>query len=249
MQPNGFEICSEEGPCLTIIKPTGLLTQAPPHLDSLERRIKAYLKQRDNKPGRVYLGIPHRLDRPVSGIMVFAKHERAAKRLSQQFAGRLVNKRYWACVEGQVEPAQGEWIDYMRKLPGKAQAEIVAADHPEARIGTLRYQLIFQQANRSWLEIELETGRTHQIRLQAASRQHAIVGDKRYGSEIGFGPNAHNERTRSIALHARRLSFFHPMTRQPRTVVAPLPRLWETVALLPLNHPWSLHCDAQGSAR
>ena len=248
MEPTGFEICSEEGPCLTIIKPTGLLTQAPPHIDSLERRIKAYLKERDNKPGRVYLGVPHRLDRPVSGIMVFAKHVRAAKRLSQQFQGRLVNKRYWVCVEGLVEPAQGEWVDYMRKLPGKAQAEIVSEDHPEARIGILRYQLVYYQANRSWLEIELETGRTHQIRIQAASRQHAVIGDRRYGSEIAFGPDSENERMRSIALHARRLSFFHPMTREPRTVTAALPVLWKMADLVPTEHPWFSDCDLSGAS-
>lgn len=239
MQPTGFKICSEEGPCLTIVKPTGLLTQAPPHIDSLERRIKAYLKDRDDKPGRVYLGVPHRLDRPVSGIMVFAKHVRAAKRLSQQFQDRRVKKQYWACVEGTVTPEAGEWVDYMRKIPGQAQAEIVSADHPEARIGILRYQVVFQENQRSWLEIELETGRTHQIRLQASTRHHAILGDLRYGASAPFGPGSENERTRSIALHARQLSFFHPMNREPRTAIAPLPASWRQEELLPQQHPWS----------
>ena len=242
MQPTGFDICSEEGPCLTIIKPAGLLTQAPAHIDSLERRIKAYLKERDNKPGRVYLGVPHRLDRPVSGIMVFAKHVRAAKRLSQQFAGRMVEKRYWVCVEGLVSPPEGEWVDSMRKIPGKAQAEIVPAEHPEAKTAVLRYQLISQVGNRSWLEIELETGRTHQIRLQAASRGHPIVGDLRYQSTVTLDKQSADERTRFIALHARRLSFFHPMTREARTVVAPLPVLWKSAGLLPAGHPWLVDC-------
>ncbi len=243
MQPIGFDIYSEEGPCLTIIKPTGLLTQAPPHIDSLERRIKAYLKDRDNKPGRVYLGVPHRLDRPVSGIMLFAKHVRAAKRLSQQFEGRMIDKRYWTCVEGLVEPGEGEWVDHMRKIPGKAQAEIVPAEHPEARIGILRYQVIYQAGNRSWLEIELETGRTHQIRLQAATHGHPVVGDLRYQSTVTLDEQSVDERTRSIALHARRLSFFHPMTREPRTAVAPLPLLWKTAGLLPSEHPWLAECS------
>jgi len=238
MQPTGFVICSEEGPCLTIIKPTGLLTQAPSHIDSLERRIKAYLKERDSKPGRVYLGVIHRLDRPVSGIMVFAKHVRAAKRLSQQFQARLVSKRYWTCVEGIVDPGPGEWIDYMRKVPGKAEAEIVPEDHPQARRAILRYEVVFQEANRSWLEIELETGRTHQIRLQAACRNHPVWGDLQYGSSVGFGPDFENERTRSIALHARQLSFSHPMNREPRTAIAPLPEHWESGGLLPPTHPW-----------
>ena len=143
---------------------------------------------------------------------------------------------------GKVEAERGEWVDHMRKIPGKAQAEIVSAEHPEARIGILRYQLIFQSGNRSWLEIELETGRTHQIRLQAASRGHPVVGDLRYESTVTLDEQSVNERTRSIALHARRLSFFHPMTREPRTVVAPLPLLWKTADLLPEMHPWLADC-------
>ena len=86
------------------------------------RRIKSWIKQRDQKPGNVYLGVPHRMDRPVSGVMVFARHARAARRLSEQFEGRLIRKSYWACVAGQVTPAAGTWIDFVRKVPGEPGA-------------------------------------------------------------------------------------------------------------------------------
>ena len=95
-----IKILYEEGPCMLVSKPGGLLTQAPPHIESLELKMKRYLRDRDNKPGKVYLGVPHRLDRPVSGVMVLALHQRAAKRISDQFQRRDVNKTYWACVCG-----------------------------------------------------------------------------------------------------------------------------------------------------
>src|SRR5690554_6534709 len=102
MDPSPVQILYEEGPCLAVLKPSGLLTQAPADIDSMERRLRPFLKQRDAKPGNIYIGIPHRLDRPVSGVLLFARHVRACRRLSDQFAGRLVKKRYWALVEGNV---------------------------------------------------------------------------------------------------------------------------------------------------
>src|SRR5437763_1057582 len=117
------EILFEQGPCLVMLKPAGLLTQAPPGIDSLELRLRTFLKQRDLKPGNIYLGMPHRLDRPVSGAIVFARHVRACRRLSEQFSGRLVRKRYWTFVEGTVSPSAGTWEDWLRKVPGEARAE------------------------------------------------------------------------------------------------------------------------------
>ena len=118
------KVLYEQGPCLLINKPGGLLTQAPPHIDSVEMRLKKFIRVRDQKPGRVYLAVPHRLDRPVTGVMVFALHQRAAKRISNQFQQRLVEKEYWACVEGRVESDEGTLIDFMRKVPGEARSEI-----------------------------------------------------------------------------------------------------------------------------
>jgi 23S rRNA pseudouridine1911/1915/1917 synthase len=221
-----LHILYEQGPCLAVNKPPGLLTQAPPGVDSLESRIKAFLKAREAKPGGVYLGVPHRLDRPASGAMVFAKHVRAARRLAEQFQGRLVRKVYWACVAGHVEPAAGVWNDFMRKIPDQPRAEIIAAEAPDAREATLRYRTCALAAWGTWLEIELDTGRMHQIRLQASVRGHPILGDAMYGSQAAFGPQCEDQRLRAIALHARRLEFLHPMTREPVAVEAPLTPDW-----------------------
>lgn len=231
MSSPGFDILYEQGPCLAVHKPGGLLTQAPPGIDSLEKRVKAFIKVRDEKPGKVYLGVPHRLDRPVSGAMVLARHVRAARRLSEQFQGRLVRKLYWAFVGGCPDPRQGTWIDYLRKVPDEARAEVVDSDHAGGRKAVLHYRVIARTDRGSCLAIELETGRTHQIRLQAASRGHPVLGDAQYGSNDVFGPTCEDARDHWIALHARRLGFRHPMSREPVCVTASLPSWWDAIQL------------------
>jgi len=225
------EVLYEKGPCLAVAKPPGLLTQAPPGIDSLELRIKAFLKHRDAKLGNVYLGVPHRLDRPVSGAMVFAKHSRAARRLAEQFEGRSVRKVYWACVEGRVTPEAGTWEDFMRKVPGEARAEALPPDHPDAQLAVLQYRVLGHWPWGTWLEIVLQTGRTHQVRLQASLRGHPVLGDALYGARTTFGPQCDDPRERAIALHARQLAFYHPMTRESVTVLAPLPAPWSELGL------------------
>ncbi len=222
----GFELLYEDGPCLVVSKPGGLLTQSPPGIDSLEGRIKSFIKQRDSKPGKVYLGVPHRLDRPASGALVFARHVRAARRLSEQFEGRLVRKVYWAVVSGRPSDDRGRWEDFVRKVPGEARAEIAADGELDAKAARLNYRVVESSAELSWLEVELDTGRTHQIRLQAGSRDLALLGDSLYGSEIPFGPQVGDPRDRWIALHARSLGFEHPMLRTRVCVEAPLPDAW-----------------------
>jgi len=221
------DILCEEGPCLAVCKPAGLLTQAPAGIDSMESRIKRFLIERDNKPGKAYLGVPHRLDRAVSGVMVFAKHVRAARRLSEQFEARTVRKIYWACVAGRVAPEQGTWRDYMRKIPGQPRAEIVAEHDADAREAVLRYRTRGVGPWGTWLEIELETGRMHQIRLQAATRGHPVLGDALYESDVPFGEQHEDVRLRAIALHARRLDFHHPMTHEPLSITAPITHAWD----------------------
>jgi 23S rRNA-/tRNA-specific pseudouridylate synthase len=180
--------------------------------------------------GGGYLGIPHRLDRPVSGVILFGKHSRAAHRLAKQFEKREVKKRYWAVVAGNVEPNTGTWIDFMRKIPDVPQGEIVPEDHPDARKGILHYtvlqSLMFHGTPATLLEIELETGRMHQIRLQSSVRGFPILGDAMYGSTVPFGEQFEDERSRSIALHALSISFCDPMTHQPVALEAPLPEPW-----------------------
>lgn len=229
MTTPAVEILLEQGPCLVVNKPPGLLTQAPPGIDSLERRVKAYLKQRENKPGNVYLGVPHRLDRPASGALVLARHVRAARRLAEQFEARTVRKVYWACVAGEVVPAEGTWRDWVRKVPDEPRAELVPPEHPDAREAILHYRTLGVFAWGTWLEIELETGRTHQVRIQAAARGHPVLGDALYGSKVPFGPPVEDWRLQPIALHGRQLHFRHPMTHEPLEVIAPAPPLWHDI--------------------
>ena len=222
----GFQILYEQGPCLVVGKPAGVATQAPPGIDSLEVRIKRFLIARNGMPERTYLGVPHRLDRPASGAMVFGMNRRATQRLSKQFERREVKKVYWACVAGAPTPAEGTWEDYLRKVYGRPLAEVVAPDHPEGRRAVLHYRTLATAAWGAWLEIELETGRTHQVRIQAASRGHPLLGDALYGSDVPFGPREADDRMRAIALHARALEFRHPMSKEQVTVCAPLPEYW-----------------------
>ena len=220
------EILYQSPACLVALKPAGLATQAPPQFDSLERRLRAWLGQLPSPHEHVYLGVPHRLDRPVSGAIVFALRRRAAFKLSRQFERREVKKVYWACVEGRVEPASGTWTDTMRKVYGHPRAEVVPADHPDAQTAVLDYRTLGQTRFGSFLEIELETGRTHQIRVQSSARGHPVLGDAFYGGNVPFGTAHPDERLRAIALHARQLSFIHPAGKERVTVVAPLPDEW-----------------------
>lgn len=228
---DGPKVLYENGPCLVVAKPAGILTQAPPNIESVEQRVRDLIRHREGKTGNFYLGVPHRLDRPVSGALVLARHVRACQRLSEQFAGRVVRKIYWAVVEGIPDAQAGGWQDWMRKIPGRAEAEIVSADHPDAREARLQYRVLGETADGSLLEIELETGRTHQIRLQAAHRGLPILGDMLYGSRLPFGQQHADERRRSIGLHGRFLSFFHPMSRDRVDVEAPLTADWESITI------------------
>jgi 23S rRNA pseudouridine1911/1915/1917 synthase len=222
----GLQILYEDGPCLVVCKPPGLPTQAPPGIDSLEVRIKAFLKDRDKPACDVYLGLPHRLDRPASGAILFATRRRAAHKLSQQFERRTVKKLYWVCVQGRLDPAEGTWQDHVRKVYGRPQAEVVPAAHPDAKLAVLNYRTLTSADWGSWLEVQLETGRTHQIRIQAASRGHPVLGDFQYGAKTPFGPQHDDERLLAIALHARMLEFEHPKTKQRVAVTAPTPEFW-----------------------
>jgi 23S rRNA pseudouridine1911/1915/1917 synthase len=192
---------------------------------------KAYLKEQYGKKGNVYLGIPHRLDRPVSGVVLFARNTKAAQRLAEQFHARQVEKRYWALVEGNALPDEGHWEDHLLKIKEEARTECVTADTPGARRAALSFRRLKQSEDFALLEIRPETGRMHQIRVQAASRGYPILGDQLYGSTRAFGPPAELPRDRVIALHARSLTFLHPIRYEPVTVTAPLPDYWGDVGI------------------
>jgi len=231
MSDPGFAILHETATFLVVAKPAGVLTQAPPGIDSLELRVRRFLHDRDGRPLAAHLGVVHRLDRPATGALLLGLRRQVTRALGAQCAARTVTKRYWAAVSGTVSPTAGTWTDYLRKVPDEPRAEVVAADHPDARPATLHYRVLAAPPWGTWLEIDLATGRTHQIRIQAATRGHAVLGDAAYGSHDAFGPPADDPRQRAIALHARTLAFANPADGAAISVAAPLPEAWQALGL------------------
>jgi 23S rRNA pseudouridine1911/1915/1917 synthase len=228
-----LEVLYEDNHCLAVAKPAPLLTQGvPPGIVTLEALAKDYLRQRYGKPGNVYLGIPHRLDRPVSGVVLFARNTKAARRLAEQFQKHQVHKVYWAMVSPQPEaaplPDDGQWEDWLLKIADEARSVTATAQTPGARHALLRYRVLRRTARGALLEIEPQTGRMHQIRVQAAARGWPVLGDVLYGSSQAFGPAAELPRDRIIALHARSLTFLHPIRYEPLTITAALPASWSS---------------------
>jgi 23S rRNA pseudouridine1911/1915/1917 synthase len=222
-------ILHEDPHCLAVVKPPGQFTQgtwAPPDEITLETAVRQYLNPVD--PGSVYLGIVHRLDRPTSGLLIWAKTTKAAQRLSAQFQRRRVVKEYWAIVESiprDVGQNAGEeiWIDWLTHADAKGVVSTALPHTLGAReaITKVRFEAPgFLASEFTWLRLWPQTGRTHQLRAQAAVRGMPILGDSIYGSTIPY-PMA-----RGIALHARALSLNHPITGAAMTLVAPLPSPW-----------------------
>lgn len=220
----------EDHHLIAVNKPAPLLTQAPPGVPSLEAAVKGYIKAKYQKPAGVYLGVPHRLDRPVSGVVLFARNTKAAQRVHAQFAEHRVRKVYWAMVEGEVAPDAGTWDDWVRKLPEEARTVRAAEGQPGAKRATLGYRVLKRLAGGdTLLELTPLTGRMHQLRVQCAWRGHPVFGDTTYATPRPFGPPADLPRDRVIALHAHELTVEHPFTKQPLTVTAPLPAYWGEV--------------------
>lgn len=216
------QILLEDGPLLAVNKPAGLLTQGVPSgIPSLEAWVKAYLKQRYAKPGNVYLGVPHRLDRPVSGVVVFARNSKAAARLAEQFRLRQVRKWYLAITAGVPCPAQATLEDWLLKDPQRAHVTVTSADTPGARQAVLTYTTLATRSDRALLRVELLTGRMHQIRVQFASRGWPLWGDVQYG-----GPPLEST-SAAIALHAEQLALKHPIRYDTLRLRSPLPAYWQ----------------------
>jgi len=229
-----MDILFEDHHLIVVNKPAPLLTQAPEGVPSLEALVKAYIKEKYAKPAGVYLGVPHRLDRPVSGAIVFARNTKAAQRVHAQFHEHQVKKIYWAIVEGLPTPEEGTWENWMRKVPDEPRAELAQEGEPGAKHALLSYRVLEQlPENCALLELEPLTGRMHQLRAQSGWRGHAVLGDTTYGTSRSFGTSAELARDRVIALHARRLTIRHPFTQKELTWTAPLPEYWPTVKPLP----------------
>ncbi|WP_165218995.1 RluA family pseudouridine synthase [Aquisphaera insulae] len=217
----------EDEHCLAVWKRPGQFTQgdwAPPGEKTLEQEVRDYLAPED--PASAYVGIVHRLDRPVSGVLLWAKTSRAARRLSGQFERRTVEKEYWAIVESSTAPDQGTWTDWLTR----AGVEGIVRAMPEGTAGAREAITDYRRGVPSsipdglaWLRLWPKTGRTHQLRVQSALRGMPIVGDSHYGASRPF--------LEGIALHARALRVSHPSLHAPLVLTAPLPESWGDVGV------------------
>lgn len=217
-------ILYEDNHCLVVDKPAGLLSQGDDSGDpSLVDWARADLKRRHHKPGNVYVGLVHRLDRPTSGVVLLARTSKAAARLSERFRNGEVEKTYWAIVEG-PGPAESEGVlnDVLRKDQTTNRVEALA-EGEEGQAALLEFRVLRRQAGRTWLEVRPRTGRGHQIRVQLASRGWPIVGDRKYGAKSSLKAADGGFR---IALHAVSLRFPHPTRPEAIEVAAPAPADW-----------------------
>lgn len=208
-----MQILYEDNHVIAVNKPHGMLTQGDDTNDvSLLDEVKKFIKERDNKPGNVFVGLLHRLDRPVGGVILFAKTSKGASRLSEQIRNHSVEKVYWAVVEGTPERPAGEVIQWLVKDEGKNI--VTPYDHEVA--GSLKaeltYKVLKSKDGKSLIEIRPKTGRPHQIRVAMASLGTPIVGDFKYGAKTKL--------EHDIALFARSFSFDGPTTKERITAVA-----------------------------
>lgn len=219
-----LDVLYEDNHLLAVNKPAGLLSQGDITGEPcLLEAARLYLKEKFAKPGNVFVGLVHRLDRPTSGVIVLARTSKGAARLSEQFRLGTVEKTYWAIVEGGPETDSGEWTDTLRKDELRNVVEVVAEGAPGGQPAALAYKVLGRSANRSWLEVKPVTGRSHQIRVQLAARELPIVGDKKYGATSTLMALDGKPR---VALHARCLSFNHPTKKEAMSVTAEVPADW-----------------------
>ena len=219
---SGVKVLYEDNHIIVAIKPAGVLSQSDgsdsPDMLTI---LKAYIKEEYSKPGEVYLGLVHRLDRPVSGVMVFARTSKAASRLSEQIRTRKVEKIYRCVVKGVLEGA-GRLENYISKDEDRNIVTVIDKETPGFKASYLDYKALASKDGLTMVEVKLGTGRSHQIRAQMAHRGYPLIGDQKYGDK--------DKRCKDIALEAYKLSFEHPVKREFITFEAPLPS----------GYPWSL---------
>jgi 23S rRNA pseudouridine1911/1915/1917 synthase len=219
-----IEILHEDNHCLAVNKPAGLLSQGDSTGDpSLLDVVRDYLKVTYAKPGNVFVGLVHRLDRPTSGVVLLARTSKGAARLSEQFRDGLVEKTYLTIAEGAWPDDSGEWSDWLIKDERTNIVSTVGPNTPGAQLASLGYQVLERRSNRVTFELRPTTGRGHQLRVQLASRGLPIVGDRKYGATSRLIAQDGQPR---IALHARRLRFKHPTRPEHLTIEASIPADW-----------------------
>ena len=217
-----MEVIYEDNHVIVVSKTSSEIVQGDKTGDTpLSELVKQYLKEKYNKPGNVFVGVTHRLDRPVSGLVVFAKTSKALARLNDMFRNGEVKKTYWAIVKDCPPETEGTLVHYLVRNEKQNKSYAYDREKPGAKKAVLHYKLIGHSDNYYLLEVDLQTGRHHQIRCQLAKMGCPIKGDLKYGF-----PRSNPDG--SICLHARRVSFVHPVSKMPIDLEAPLPdgTLW-----------------------
>jgi 23S rRNA pseudouridine1911/1915/1917 synthase len=218
------DVLLEDNHCLVVNKPAGLLSQGDKTSSmSLVDVVAQYLKSRYRKPGNVYVGLLHRLDRPTSGVMLLAKTSKAAGRLAAQFRSGAIAKVYWAIVEGSPPVEQGEWINRIEKDRQTNRAVVLPESAVAGKEARVRFRVLERRPGLTKIELRPLTGRGHQLRAQLARQGLPILGDVRYGARRRLQACDGGQR---IALHARELTFMHPTRGEAITVQAAVPADW-----------------------
>ncbi|MBQ3699853.1 MAG: RNA pseudouridine synthase [Prevotella sp.] len=219
-----MQVVYEDNHIIIVSKQSGEIVQGDKTGDTpLSETVKAYIKEKYQKPGAVFLGVVHRLDRPVWGLVVFARTSKALSRLNDMFRLGEVHKTYWAIVQNRPSQDEGTLEHWLVRNEKQNKSYAYDREHPQSKKAILKYRLIDQSERYFLLEVQLLTGRHHQIRCQLAAMGCPIKGDLKYGAKRS-NPDG------SISLLARRVEFVHPVSKEPICVEAPLPadNLWQS---------------------
>ena len=217
-------VLHEDNHIIIINKRAGDIVQSDKTGDKpLNDVVKEYIKEKYNKPGNVFLGTVHRLDRPTSGIVIFARTSKALERLNKMLREKSIKKTYFAVIKDKLKRKENTLINFLKKNPKNNKSKAFPKEIEGSKKAILHYKVIKELTNYSLLEIDLETGRHHQIRCQLSTIGHPIKGDLKYGF-------ARSNKNGSIHLHARKISFTHPVNKELIEVTAPLPKndpIWD----------------------
>ncbi|WP_343330600.1 RluA family pseudouridine synthase [Polaribacter staleyi] len=213
-----LQILFEDNHIIIVNKRAGDITQGDKTGDKpLSDVVKEYIKDKYNKPGNVYLGVVHRLDRPTSGIIIFAKTSKSLERLNKMLREKTIHKTYWAVVKNHPKKEKATLINFLRKNPKNNKSTAYPKEIEGSKKAILHYTVLKKLDNYSLIEVDLETGRHHQIRSQLANIGSPIKGDLKYGFD-------RSNKDGSIHLHARRIQFIHPVTKEQVNITAPTPK-------------------------